>query len=311
MHSFLNRLKNFAILAAAQVLLFNHIHLFGYATAYIYLLFVLKMPRFATRNEQMLWAFALGLIVDMFGNTPGINAAAATMLAFMRNYILAMFIPNGMTEDFVPGTKVLRWGAYIGYAAIGKPVTVDLKRSNGREHSLICHHSITVIRAVKFKGTDRNIGKMRLCHLVHFLYRREVIIDFIFLVALINHLDQNVGDAFFAIKLGKIGFLKVIIIPIIRNCICHQLSVLARVKFVSRNIYAFSFVWLFGFLKEYHTVTDISKVSVIIRKARVEIFVSLLKELLRQSLKLSYRIEISGPEKIVLRVERDYIVIMP
>ena len=118
MNTFLNRLKNFAILATVQVLLFNHIHLFGYATAYIYLLFVLKMPRFATRNEQMLWAFALGLIVDMFGNTPGINAAAATTLAFMRNYILAMFIPNGITEDFVPGTKVLRWGAYISYAAI-------------------------------------------------------------------------------------------------------------------------------------------------------------------------------------------------
>ena len=118
MNTFLNRLKNFAILAAVQVLLFNHIHLFGYATAYIYLLFVLKMPRFATRNEQMMWAFALGLIVDMFGNTPGINAAAATILAFMRNYILAMFIPNGITEDFVPGTKVLRWDAYISYAAI-------------------------------------------------------------------------------------------------------------------------------------------------------------------------------------------------
>ena len=118
MNTFLNRLKNFAILAAVQVLLFNHIHLFGYATAYIYLLFVLKMPRFATRNEQMMWAFALGLIVDMFGNTPGINAAAATVLAFMRNYILAMFTPNGMSEDFVPGTRVLRWGAYIGYAAI-------------------------------------------------------------------------------------------------------------------------------------------------------------------------------------------------
>ena len=118
MHTFLNRLKYFAILAIAQVLLFNHIHLFGYATAYVYLLFVLKMPRFATRNEQMLWAFVLGLVVDMFGNTPGINAAAATTLAFMRNYILAMFTPNGMTEDFMPGTKVLRWSAYIGYTAI-------------------------------------------------------------------------------------------------------------------------------------------------------------------------------------------------
>lgn len=118
MQTFLNRLKDFAIFAAIQVLLFNHIHLFGYATAYIYLLFILRMPRFTTRNKQMIWAFALGLIVDMFGNTPGINAAAATTLAFMRNYILAMFIPNGMNEDFIPGTKVLRWGAYISYATI-------------------------------------------------------------------------------------------------------------------------------------------------------------------------------------------------
>ena len=118
MHTFLYYLKNFAIVATIQVLLFNHIHLFGYATAYIYLLFILKMPRFASRNKQMMWAFALGLIVDMFGNTPGINAAAATTLAFMRKYILAMFVPNGITEDFVPGTKVLRWGAYISYAAI-------------------------------------------------------------------------------------------------------------------------------------------------------------------------------------------------
>ena len=32
----------------------------------------------------MIWAFLLGLAVDIFGNTPGMNAAAATVLAFMR-----------------------------------------------------------------------------------------------------------------------------------------------------------------------------------------------------------------------------------
>ena len=119
MRNFLNRLKYFIILAAVQTLLFGHIHLFGYATVYIYLLFILKMPRFATRSEQMIWAFALGLTIDIFGDTPGINAAAATMLAFMRNYILAMFIPNGINEDLTPGTRVLRWSTYIGYATIG------------------------------------------------------------------------------------------------------------------------------------------------------------------------------------------------
>ena len=59
MRNFLNRLKYFIILAALQTQLFGHIHLFGYATVYIYLLFILKMPRFATRNEQMMWAFSV------------------------------------------------------------------------------------------------------------------------------------------------------------------------------------------------------------------------------------------------------------
>jgi hypothetical protein len=40
------------------------------------------------------------------------------MLAFMRNYILAMFISNGINEDLIPSTRVLRWGAYVSYAAI-------------------------------------------------------------------------------------------------------------------------------------------------------------------------------------------------
>ena len=114
----LTRLRNFVLLVLVQVLIFSRIHLFGYATVYIYLLFILKMPRFATRNAQMVWAFLLGLVVDMFSNTPGINAAAATFLAFMRDYVLAMFIPNGITEDFTPDTKVLRWGAYVGYTGI-------------------------------------------------------------------------------------------------------------------------------------------------------------------------------------------------
>ena len=30
----------------------------------------------------MIWAFLLGLTVDILGNTPGMNAAAATVLAF-------------------------------------------------------------------------------------------------------------------------------------------------------------------------------------------------------------------------------------
>ena len=49
------RIRNFVILALLQVLVFSRIHLFGYATAYIYLIFLLKLPRHTSTNALMLW----------------------------------------------------------------------------------------------------------------------------------------------------------------------------------------------------------------------------------------------------------------
>lgn len=103
------------LLLLLQVLIFNRIHLFGYATAYIYLLFLLKLPRYTSRNELLLWGFMLGMTTDIFGSTPGMNAAAATALAFVRNYILEGFVKKGKTDDFVPGAGSMNSMAYIGY----------------------------------------------------------------------------------------------------------------------------------------------------------------------------------------------------
>ena len=112
------RIRNFVILAFIQVLIFSQIHLFGYATAHIYLIFLLKLPRFTSRNEQMLWAFLFGLVVDIFGNTPGINACAATAMAFARGYILESFTQKGVADDFVPGIHTINVVGYIMYATL-------------------------------------------------------------------------------------------------------------------------------------------------------------------------------------------------
>ena len=111
-------IRNFVILAFIQVLIFSQIHLFGYATAHIYLIFLLKLPRFTSRNEQMLWAFLFGLVVDIFGNTPGINACAATAMAFARGYILESFTQKGVADDFVPGIHTINVAGYIMYATL-------------------------------------------------------------------------------------------------------------------------------------------------------------------------------------------------
>ncbi|MBQ2878601.1 MAG: rod shape-determining protein MreD, partial [Bacteroidaceae bacterium] len=79
--TYLIRIRNIILLILVQSLIFNRIHLFGYATAAVYLIFLLKLPRYTSRNELLLWAFIMGITIDLFGSTPGINAAAATLLA--------------------------------------------------------------------------------------------------------------------------------------------------------------------------------------------------------------------------------------
>ena len=111
------RIRNFVILALVQVLVFSQIHLFGYATACVYLIFLLKLPRHTNRNELLIWGFLFGIVVDIFSNTPGVNAAAATAMCFVRNALLSQFIPKSVPDDFVPGAKTLKWVSYLLYAA--------------------------------------------------------------------------------------------------------------------------------------------------------------------------------------------------
>ena len=73
-HTYVNRLCWFVGLLLVQVILMNHIHLFGYATPYIYIYLILSLESNTNRNELMLWAFFLGLFVDMYSGTPGMQA---------------------------------------------------------------------------------------------------------------------------------------------------------------------------------------------------------------------------------------------
>ena len=109
-------IRNFTLVVLAQVLVFSRIHLFGYATACIYLIFILKLPRHTSTNALLLWGFAAGIVVDMFCNTPGINAAAATAMAFARNLFLSTFTHKGLPDDFIPGANSIKWGSYIVYS---------------------------------------------------------------------------------------------------------------------------------------------------------------------------------------------------
>ncbi|MEG1546402.1 MAG: rod shape-determining protein MreD [Bacteroides sp.] len=116
--AYIKRIEWFVGLVLLQVLVLNNIHLLGYATPFLYVYFILKLNSGISRNELMLWAFFLGLTVDIFSNTPGMNAAALVLLAFVRPTILQLFSPRDVFDDMEPSFKTMGVGSFIRYTIV-------------------------------------------------------------------------------------------------------------------------------------------------------------------------------------------------
>lgn len=116
--NFLKAVLLFAILLLAQVLVLNHIHLFDCATPLLYVYVVLLFRRNYPRWGILLVSFLLGLLVDIFSNTPGVAAASMTFLGFLQPYVLAMFLNRDSDEDLQPSMKSLGFAKFFYYAAV-------------------------------------------------------------------------------------------------------------------------------------------------------------------------------------------------
>lgn len=114
----LHRWEWFVGLVLLQVLVLNQIHIGGYGTPFLYIYFILKFNSKAGRNKLMFWAFLLGLSVDMFSNTPGMNAAAAVCLAFFRTSFLRLVTLRDLDEAFRPGIKTLGFSSFFRYTLL-------------------------------------------------------------------------------------------------------------------------------------------------------------------------------------------------
>lgn len=114
----IHRMEWFIGLVLFQALVLNQMHIGGYATPFFYIYFILKFSSRISRNNLMLWAFALGLTVDMFSNTPGMNAAAVTCLAFFRAPLIRLITLRDMDEGFRPGVKALGFSSFFRYSLL-------------------------------------------------------------------------------------------------------------------------------------------------------------------------------------------------
>lgn len=101
--SYLRELLLFLLLILLQVLLLSRISLFGLATPVLYGYFLLKLPVGRNLFFVIISAFLMGLIIDIFLNTPGMNAAAITLVAMFRKSLMGLFFEKDEFEGFVPG----------------------------------------------------------------------------------------------------------------------------------------------------------------------------------------------------------------
>lgn len=111
----IRRLVLFLVLFLVQVLVFNHIHLFGCVTPLLYIYMVIPLPRNYPRWAALLWGFLLGLGVDIFSNTPGVASASLTATALLQPYILELFLNRDSDSDLIPSIRSLgplRYGIF-------------------------------------------------------------------------------------------------------------------------------------------------------------------------------------------------------
>ena len=118
---YLKNIGRFVFLVLFQVLILNNIQFSGYINPYFYIYFILLLPFETPRWLLLLSAFLLGITVDAFLHTYGLNAAACVLMAFIRPFVINA-ISTG-TEFIIGHSPSLRnqgikWFAYYSITLV-------------------------------------------------------------------------------------------------------------------------------------------------------------------------------------------------
>lgn len=99
-----------ALLTAFQIFILNRIALFGKYIPVVYPVFVMFYPFFRNRYQFLTLSFLLGLSIDAFLYTWGINAFATTAIAYFRTLIFRT--STDTTTDFF-SFQSIQWSQFL------------------------------------------------------------------------------------------------------------------------------------------------------------------------------------------------------
>lgn len=121
MSDLLKNIIRFILFLLVQVYVLSKVPpLHQFITPYLYFLFILWLPFSINRWLLLIIGFSFGMATDYFMGTPGLHAAPCTLIAYLRPFLLNLFIAQESTEQsFIePSVKSMGWGPYSFYIAL-------------------------------------------------------------------------------------------------------------------------------------------------------------------------------------------------
>jgi hypothetical protein len=85
----------------------------------VYPLFILLLPLKVARSLQIFLAFVMGLLIDIFYDTPGLHASALLVTAFLKKYVLKFLEPvDGYSTDASPTIRRYGFNWFLIYSSL-------------------------------------------------------------------------------------------------------------------------------------------------------------------------------------------------
>src|SRR5664279_1575035 len=112
-------LLQFLVLVLLQIFILNNVQMGGFINPYIYILFIILLPINTPKWLLLVLGFVLGITIDIFSHTPGMNSSATVFMAFIRPYVLEVIAPReGYEKDSSPRLKIYGFTWFLRYSFI-------------------------------------------------------------------------------------------------------------------------------------------------------------------------------------------------
>ena len=121
MSDLMKNIVRFILFILLQVYVLNNIPpLHQFITPYLYYLFILWLPFKMPRISLTLIGFVFGLTLDYFTKNIGLHAAACTLIAYLRPFMINLLMPKESSDYSYaePSITSMGWMPYSVYVLV-------------------------------------------------------------------------------------------------------------------------------------------------------------------------------------------------